>query len=168
MTVREVLEAAREAAIEIRKLEEQMEVKLQSIGVQGHNSFEVHAKSGVLDPMRHVVDLMDWQTCMVNREDLQVAINEAYQIVVGISRITDDFTVEVITRYFLQGETWKEIVDGYEYGDQKMSPITERTKLLDGLKRADQFNVIEESMNASITQLEKIGIAHLKEMGRED
>lgn len=165
LTVREVLEAAREAAIELRKLEEQMEVKLQSIGVQGHNSSEIHAKSSVLDPMRHVVELMDWQTVATNREDLQAAINEAYQIVAGISHITDGFTVEVVTRYYLQGESWKEIVDGYEYDGQRMTPITERTKLLDGLKRADQFKVLEEAMKESIAQWERIGIAHLKEMG---
>lgn len=166
MTVREVLESAREAAIQIRKIEEQAEIKQQSIGVQGHNSFEVHAKSGVLDPMRHVIELMDWQSETIGISDLQPCIDEAFVIVSGISHITDDFTIEVVTRYYLQGESWKEIIGGYERNGVRMPPLSERTDLLNGLKRHEQVGVLKAAMENSIEQWEKIGIAHLKEMGR--
>lgn len=168
MTVREVLEAAREAAVEIRKLEEQMEFRRQAIGVQGHNNFEMHAKSGILDPMRHVIELMDWQSEYVGRGDLQAPINDAYQLICGISHITDDFTVEVVTRFYLQGESWREILEGYEHDGVRMPPITERTNLFDGLRRSDQTTILKRAMSNAIDAWESIGIAHLKEMGGND
>lgn len=139
---------------------------MQAIGVQGHNSFEVHAKSGILDPMRHVVELMDWQDELVNEPDLQAPISEAYELVAGIEHVTDGVTVEVVTRYYLQGESWREIIDGYEYGGVKVTPIAERMSILEGMSRAKQFSALQKAMDSSIDQWERIGIAHLKEMGQ--
>ena len=166
MTVREVLQAARDAAVEIRMLEEQAEIRRHLIGVQGHNNFEVHPKMGVLDPMRHVIEFMDWQDEIVGREDLSVPIEEAFVIVKGISHISDGLTLEIVTRYYLQGESWREIIDGYERADEKMPPIEERSKALKGVPRAKQFEWLKKAMNMEIEQWERIGIAHLKEMGQ--
>ena len=166
LTVREVLQAARDAAVEIRRLEEQVEIRRQLIGVQGHNSFEVHGKTGVLDPMRHVVELMDWQDELVEKEDLTAPIEDAFLIVKGISHISDSLTLEVVTRYYLQGESWREIVDGYLRNGERMPPIEERADVLKGVPRAKQFEWLSKAMAMAIENWERIGIAHLKEMGQ--
>lgn len=166
MTVREVLEAAREAAVELRTIEEQAEMRLQAIGVQGHNSFEVHAKVGILDPMRHVIDLLDWRADLVNVEGLREPISDAYDILRGISHISDDLTVEVVSRYYLQGESWREIVDGCDHSGHRMPPIAERTDSLSGVPRSKQIEWLSKAMETAIDEWEHIGIAHLKEMGQ--
>lgn len=168
MKVKEVLETAREAAIKKRQLEEQAEIRRQSIGVQGHNSFEVHAKSGILDPMRHVVELMDWQDELVCEEDLDAPIMEAYEIVAGIERISRGVIVETTMRYYLQGESWRDIVDGYERSGIRMTPIYEREEHLKGLSKSKQTEWLQAELDKSMEKWEKIGIAHLKEKGRQD
>lgn len=163
-----MLESAREAAIAMRRLEEQIEIKRQSIGVQGHNSFQIHAKSGVMDPMRHVVEYMDWQTELVGIEDLQAPINEAWEIMGGIRHISDGLMVEVVTRYYIEGETWRDIIDGYIENGERMPPISERADLLKNVPRSKQFKWCREATDKAIEQWERIGIAHLKEMGAND
>lgn len=167
MKVREVFEAAREASIAIRTLEEQIELRRQLIGVQGHNSFEVHGKSGVLDPMRHVVEFMDWQTELVDKPDLTIPISEAYEVVAGVERIADSFIVELVMRYYLQGESWREIVDGYRRADGVVPPIAEQDKTLKGLSRSKQIKLLSEELDDAIDRWDKIGIARLKEMGSQ-
>lgn len=156
MTVRDVLEAAFEAAVEIRRIEEQAEIRRSAIGVQGH-SYGMHAKSGIFDPSRKVIDLMDWETEMVNAENLQEPIEEAYEIVAGIATISDDSTVEVLTRRYLQAESWVDIA----------RDIERRTESFRRLNRGEQVQCLKDAMNHSISQWESIGIARLKEMGRE-
>lgn len=156
MTVLEVLEAAREAAVEIRRFEEQAEIRRQLIGVQGHNSFEVHPKTGVLDPMRHVIELMDWQQ-ETDVSDLQDPIDEASLLVDGAEKLLDSLTVEVIARYYLQAESWNSIA----------RDLSDRLDPLKGLDRHSQVALLERALKAVVAQLESIGIARLKEMGRE-
>lgn len=164
MTVREVLAASREAAVELRLIREQAEIRLQSIGVQGHNSFEVHAKTGILDPMRHVIELMDWEADITDVDRLKDPIAEAQDIVRGIGRIADPLTMELVTRYYLHGESWREIVDGNSATG--VAPIAERADALAGVQRSKQFEWLSKAMDEAIGQWERIGIAHLKEMGR--
>ena len=160
MTVLEVLEAAREAAVEIRRFEEQAEIRRQLIGVQGHNSFEVHAKTGILDPMRHVIELMDWQQeSETDVLDLRDPIDEAYELVAGAETVTDSLSIEVITRYYLQAESWNSIAR--DLGDRR------RVDPLVGMDRKSQVSLLERALAAVVRDLETIGIARLKEMGRE-
>lgn len=162
LSVRELLEIAREAAVKMRQIDEQVEIRRQMIGVQGHNSFEVHAKSGILDPMRHVIDLMEWQESLEEIPDLNAPIEEAYSIMAGIAKIADGVTVEVVTRYYLQGMSLREIVDGCD----GYPPLSERTDGLDGLPKQKQLSWVKKAMDLAIDQWELIGIAHLKEMGQ--
>lgn len=155
MQVRDVLEAAFEAAVEIRRIEEQVETRRASIGVQGH-TYDMHAKTGILDPSRKVDDLMDWEMELVNTDELQKPIEEAYEIVAGIATFADDTTIEVVTRRYLQGESWVEIARNVE----------RRTESFKRLKRSEQVRCLKEAMDHSILEWEKIGIAKLKEMGR--
>lgn len=159
LTVREVLEAARDAALEIRLIEEQAEIRRAAIGVQGH-SYEVHAKSGILDPMRKVDELLEWQEQEIDACNLRQPIDEAWDIVRGIARIADDLMVEVVTRYYLQGASWREILA------DSTDRIAEVIDAFDKLSERNKILSIEGAVNDSIDQWEPIGIAHLKEMGR--
>lgn len=166
MTVREVLEAARDAATAIRRLEEEAELRREAIGVQGH-TYGRHSKNGILDPMRKVDDLIDYQSEQVDLLDLRQPIDDAWEVVRGIEKVADGLSVELVTRYYLQGETWRDIVDGYRLPDGTvMPPIGERTESLDGVPRSKQFKWLRKAMGEAMGQWEAIGIAHLREMGR--
>ena len=155
MTVREVLDAAREAALEIRRIEDEAEIRREAVGPQGH-SYDPHPKSGILDPMRHVDDLIEWEMAQINVAELQEPIAEAADIVRGIDRLGDHGATEIVTRYYLQGESWHEIVSAME----------SHTDYLKGLPRKTQIKCLKEAIGPSIDLWESIGIAKLKEMGR--
>ena len=158
MTVREVLDAAREAALEIRRLEEQAEMRWQAIGVQGHNSFEVHPKSGILDPMRHVIEYLDWSEDAIDTEGLNEPINDAYEILRGIEHVADPLSVELATRYYLQAESWPSIA-------RDLGEVRHIEALAD-LDRSEQIRILIKAMEEAVAEWDRIGIAHLKEMGR--
>lgn len=155
LTVREVFQAAREAAIEIRKVEEQAQVKRDAIGVQGHG-YETHSKSGILDPSRKILELIEWEETQVNSDDLREPIDDAYELLKGIQTIADDLSVEITSRYYLQAESWQEIARSLE----------PRVESLAGLNRSRQVSLLSKTMDAAMDQWERIGIAHLREMGR--
>ena len=155
MTVREVFEAAREAAIEIRKLEEQAQAKRDAIGVQGHG-YESHSKSGILDPSRKILELIEWEQEQINSDELRLPIDEAYELLEGARHVSDSLSIEIALRYYLQGESWVEIAKSLE----------QRVESLVGLNRSSQIKVIVSAMDAEMGEWERIGIAHLREMGR--
>lgn len=158
MTVREVLDAAREAALEIRRMEEQVEIRRQAIGVQGHNSFEVHPKSGILDPMRHVIEYLDWSEDAIDTEGLNEPIDDAYEIMRGVERVADPLSVELATRYYLQAESWPSLAR--DLGDVR------HIDTLSDLSRSDQISILVKAMEEAVAEWDRIGIAHLKEMGK--
>lgn len=157
MTVREVLEAAREAAIQLRRLDEEAEIRREAIGPQGY-SMGPHAKVGILDPMRHVDELLDWEQAQKSFPDLTLPLDEAWDVVSGIATISDELTLDMVSRYYLQGEPWTSIAR--DYGDKR--GIND----LVGLSRAKQVERLQGVMDESFKVWEHIGIAHLKEMGR--
>lgn len=157
LTVREVLNAAREAAIEIRRIEEQAQLKRESVGVQGH-TYGFHTKNGILDPTRKIDDLILWEQQEIGSEELNQPIEEAVSVVDGISRIADSLSVELVTRYYLQAESWNEIARDLSSKDRNITALC-------GLSRSEQVNLLIKTMDAAIAQWETIGLAHLKEMG---
>lgn len=163
LTVAEVLEAAREAALEIRRIEEQAEIRIQAIGPQGY-SLGVHAKTGILDPMRKVDELMDWQESERDKFNLLPPIDEAWDMLAGAAKIASDIDVEIVTRYYLQAESIVEIVRGSR--DGSVPPIAKRIGEMADMSLKDQVEVIEATIREDVAAWESIGIAHLKEMGR--
>ena len=163
MTVLEVLTAAREAAIEIRRIEEQAEIRRQAIGPQGY-SLGIHSKNGILDPMRKVDELMEWMEKESGRSELQEPIDEAWDVVCGGKSLSSDIDVEIITRYYLQGESLSEIVRGS--ADGSVRPISDRIESMRGLEPDTQAKVLSKTMKSVVSLWESVGIAHLKEMGR--
>ncbi len=156
LTVREVLVAAREAALEIRKIEEQAEIRREMIGPQGHG-YESHSKTGIRDPMRHVDDLIVWEQSQINTAELQDPIIEASEIVDGIDKIADPNATEVVSRYYLEAESWYEIARTME----------KRTQYLSGLKRDEQVKCLVKIVEMAMKEWESIGIARLKELAHE-
>lgn len=165
MTVREVLQAAREAAVEIRTMEEQAQIRREAIGVQGHG-YGFHSKAGILDPTRKIDELILWEEERVGADYLREPIDEAWDVISGATHIADDVTIQVVTRYFLQAESWSEIVSGWTRNGQVMPPISESIETLGGNTHADQVKILSASILANIGEWESIGIAKLKEMGR--
>lgn len=153
--VRDVLELARDAALEIRRSEEEMQLKLEAIGPQGY-SVGPHSHVGILDPMRKVDDLMDAQAAQIDLHKLQEPIEEGYDLMAGIEQVTDSLTVEVATRYWLQAESWREVARTVEH----------RIPELESKTREQQVVLLKNSMDTLVSEWEKVGVARLKEMGR--
>ena len=164
MTVGEVLDAARDAAVEIRRIDEQAELRLQAVGPQGY-SLGVHSKNGILDPMRKVDELMDWQDSEMDKTELLAPIDEAWDVLMGAQKVSSDLDVEIVTRYYLQAESLREIVVGSKV--RKVPPIAQRVESMAKLSFKEQAKVLERAMKESIASWDQIGIAHLKEMGRQ-
>ena len=154
MRVREVLEAAREAALAIRRNEELAELRRLSIGVQGH-SYDVHSKSGILDPTRKIDDILDWEMEQ-NEEVPREAIDEAFDIVAGATHVSDSLTIEVMTRYYLQAESYVELV--------RDLAVDRGLKMFQGLPRREQVALLSSMIEDAIDKWEHLGIARLKDM----
>ena len=162
LSVRDVLEQAREAALEIRRAEEELQVQMESIGPQGY-SMGVHAKHGILDPMRKVDAMIDYAETSIDYELLNQTVDEGVAVVAGIAKVSDPLTVEVVTRYYLQAESWSDIVKGNPANGTK--PLAERHESLSGMSNTRLTKLLKLSVNEMIDRWESIGIAHLKEMG---
>lgn len=154
MRVREVLDAAREAALAIRRNKELAELRRLSIGVQGH-SYDVHSKTGILDPSRKIDDILDWEMEQ-NEEVPREPIEEAYEIVSGARRISDPLTIEVVTRYYLKAESYVELV--------RNLVANYDIRALKGLTRKEQIAILEKTVDSAVEEWERVGIAHLKDM----
>lgn len=165
MTVTELLDSARDAATKIRRMEYEDELMTARVGPQGY-SMGIHSKGAVLDPMRKVDDLIDWQSRKRDLDWLQEPIDEAWDVVKGIRKLTDDFTVEIVTRYYLQAETWPEIVDGDERAGIK--PMSERVSGYEDMSRTAQISSLRSALESSLRFWNRIGIARLKRMGEND
>lgn len=156
MKVREVLDASREAAIQLRTIDEEAQRRREAIGPQGHG-YEPHPKIGILDPMRKIDELLDYEELQRSMPDITGPIDEAWEVVSGIATIADELTLEVVNRYYLVGESWNSIA-----------------RDLDGRgafevdERQDQVRCLQNSLEESMGTWESIGIAHLKEMGRDE
>lgn len=157
LTVKEVFDAAREAALEIRRIEEQTQVKRELLGAQGH-SYDFHSKNGILDPTRKIDDLIMWEAQQINADELRQPIDDACDIVDGISKVADDLCVELVTRYYLQAESWVEIAR--DLGDSR------HIGALDGLVRGEQVSLLKKTMSAAMSEWDAIGLARLKELGK--
>ena len=107
-------------------------------------------------PIRKIDDLIEWERTQTNVAELQAPIIEASDIVAGIDKLGDHGATEIVTRYYLQGESWHEIVRAME----------SRNDYLKRLPRATQVKCLKEAIEPSLDLWESIGIAKLKELGR--
>ena len=155
MTVREILETAREAALERRRIDEQSEIRRLSIGVQGH-SMGFHSKSGLLDPTRKIDALIEWQEEQASGVDMGWAIDDGKELLRCIAKKADALSVEMARRYYIDAESWSEVAQAME----------ESIPIIKGKRRRDQVTLLSLSMDATIDEWEGFGTANIKELGR--
>lgn len=151
MTPRDVFEAARECAIDIREHNRMLEQRRSCIGVQGH-SYEVHSKSDILDPMRKVDDLIEWERAN-DVTDLEEQIEEARTMARGIP---DPLMAEVTERFYCDGESMDAIA----------IDVGARVGALVALPHYRRVAALEQALRISVAELDHVGIAKLKQMGQ--
>ena len=154
MGVRDTLEAARESARDLQRIEERAELLRGSIGVQGH-SYDFHAKVGILDPMRQVDALLDWQEEHEGIEGLKVCIEEARILIDGAARILDSLSIEALRGYYIEGRSIHAVV-------ARLYPFS---PTLMGMGEKDRQKVVQAAIDHTTEFLESVGYAHLREMG---
>ena len=153
--VRDTLISAREASQELSRLRQQHQFLQDAIGVQGH-SYGVHSKSGILDPMRRVVDLIEWEEDNSDLEELQDVIEEGKLLIDGAAILTDAFTLDVLQRYYLRGQGLPRIA-------RELAPGVPG---LDRLPEATQVAVLEDALANVVADLDRTGEARLKALAR--
>ena len=157
MTVREILDAAREAVVRLRFIDEQTEIRRLAIGVQGH-SYEVHPKVGIFDSTGKIDDLIAWEQECKGESGCEEIVDEARCLLAGVALVADPTLVEMATRHYLEAESWVSIardMDDERHIDQ-----------LSGLTRHDQVKRLKAVMDVATSEWQRIGIARLKDMGR--
>lgn len=156
MTVREVLEAARESVIQIRKLEELIVIRRELLGPQGH-TYDFHSKNGVRDPMRAVDEFMVWESELTDVSELRNPIREAVEVVDGIESIGDMTAVDVVSHYYINGESWNEVAKS----------VGKSIDSIANLDKAARIECLQQALKVKFIEWDNIGIAQLRELGRE-
>lgn len=153
--VTDALIAAREASQELARIEREGQIMRDAIGVQGHD-YEVHAKSGILDPARKIVALIEWEDQCPDTEPLQDAVAEGREIIDGAAQVADTLTVEVLQRYYLRGQGYNRIARdlAWRMPDLQRMPEELRPK------------VLQKSMQAVVRDLDGMGEAKLRALAR--
>ena len=156
MTIREMLSQARDAALEIRRIEMEADERIGSIGV-GARSFEAHGALGsVLDPMRKVDELLDWQAGQIDSAGLVGQIEDAAEIVSGIRASGDEMAAEIALRYFVRAEPMTEIA-------ADLKGRSDATAEMDDAEAADLMLMALEKW---LCCWDGVGVARLREIGR--
>lgn len=156
MTIWEMLSQARDAALEIRRIEMEADERIGSMGV-GARSYEAHGALGsVLDPMRKVDELIDWQSGQIDSAGLVGQVEDAAEIVSGIRASGDEMAAEVATRYFVNAEPMEEIA-----ADLKGS--AKSTAKMDDATAA---RVMMLALEKSLRCWDGVGLARLREIGQ--
>ena len=155
MSVYDTLAASRDAAIELSHIESRGRMLRDAIGVHGH-TYDVHPKNGILDPMRRVVDLVAWEDESRGAEALRLTLDDGAELVRGASVICDHLGVEVLRRYYLQGEPMEHIA----------ADVGPRVKELADLEPHECAKVLEGALRGVVRDLEDAGVARLRQLAR--
>ena len=156
MTIREMLSQARDAALEIRRIEMEADERIGSIGV-GARSFEAHGALGsVLDPMRKVDELLDWQAGQIDSAGLVGQIEDAAEIVSGIRASGDEMAAEIALRYFVRAEPMTEIA----------ADLKGRSDATAEMDDAEAASVMLRALEKWLCCWDGVGVARLREIGR--
>ena len=140
MTCEELFESARNAALQIRRIEEQAQALSEGIGVQGHKYERVNV-TGTLDWTAKVDDLLQWETNAKERiAECHRELGIAWELVAGMERLGWDVTLA--TERYLRGKPWDEVV-----GKNQIASAQARCR-------------------AMFANVDQIGIAKVREVGR--
>lgn len=104
MNVYDVLQRAREAQRRARCIDEEIETLQHRIGPQGHHSYEAHAKTNVLDPMRRVCEMLDALQPLEEERALCIEdVEEGRQLCRGVAVLVSATSGEVLERHYCDG-----------------------------------------------------------------
>ena len=158
MTLWEMLSQARDAALEIRRIEMETDERIGSIGV-GARTYEAHGAMGsVLDPMRKVDELIDWQSGQMDSAGLVGQIEDATEIVSGIRASGDEMAAEIATRYFVNAEPMEE----------SASDLKGSAKSTAEMDDAAAAALMLKALEKLLCYWDGVGIARLREIGQRN
>lgn len=109
MTVTDLLRSAMDAARERGAVLERMESRRELLGLHGRTGGPI-ASGTVLDPMRQVDEFIDDNASdSMLLEQLEAELDDAWQVIGGMSELGCDEGAQVCCRHFLWLEGWREI-----------------------------------------------------------
>ena len=97
----EVFMAARDAVMEMAKIDEKIFELSEHIGVMGH-SYDRKAKNDIKDPSRKVIEMLDG-TMELEREkrECQRSVDEAMRLIIGLNAI-DELAAYVVMEHYVR------------------------------------------------------------------
>lgn len=127
MTVRDVLESAMEAERQRQAVTSRMQMRRDLLGMHGGGG-EAIAKGTILDPMRQVDECLDAEASdSMLLEQLESELDDAWQMVGGISVMGADDGAQVLCRHYLWLEGWDEIARGMGHTETECQALAEMT-----------------------------------------
>ena len=140
----ELFEAARQAAIEIKQIKRKSLEMHERIGVQGQ-SYQINSMTGVLDPMRKVDDLLEWEIKSTNEiAECNRELDKCREIVAGINALGGKMQAQIISRYYLSALGWDRVAKNFKISAEEA----------------------EKTAKNTLAVVDKLGIAYVKEQGR--
>lgn len=127
MTVRDVLESAMEAERQRQAVTSRMQMRRDLLGMHAGGG-EAIAKGTILDPMRQVDECLDAEASdSMLMEQLEAELDDAWQMVGGMSVMGADDGAQVLCRHYLWLEGWPEIARGMGHTETECQALAEMT-----------------------------------------
>lgn len=134
--VTHLLEGAMDAARERDAVMARMESRRELLGLHGRSG-EPIASGTVLDPMRQVDEFIDDNASdSMLLEQLEAELDEAWQVIGGMSELGCDDGAQVCCRRFLWLESWREISSEMGHAPDECRALMDET-----LRWADEIGV---------------------------
>ena len=127
MTVRDVLESAMEAERQRQAVTSRMQMRRDLLGMHAGGG-EAIAKGTILDPMRQVDECLDAEASdSMLLEQLEAELDDAWQMVGGMSVMGADDGAQVLCRHYLWLEGWPEVARGMGHTETECQALAEMT-----------------------------------------
>lgn len=127
MTVTDLLRSAMDAAREREAVLARMESRRELLGLHGRSG-EPIATGTALDPMRQVDEFIDDNASdSMLLEQLEAELDEAWQVIGGMSELGCDEGAEVCCRHFLWLENWRTISSEMGHDEPACRALMEMT-----------------------------------------
>lgn len=126
MTVRDVLESAMEAERQRQAVTSRMQMRRDMLGMHGGGGSI--AKGTVLDPMRQVDECLDAEASdSMLLEQLEAELDDAWQMIGGMSVMGADDGAQVLCRRYLWLEGWDDIARDMGHTETECQALAEMT-----------------------------------------
>lgn len=127
MTVRDVLESAMEAERQRQTVSARMQMRRDLLGMHGGGGENI-AKGTILDPMRQVDECLDAEASdSMLLEQLEAELDDAWQMIGGMSVMGADDGAQVLCRHYLWLEGWAEIAESMGHTETECQALAEMT-----------------------------------------